>query len=159
MDEILTDGGSYVNELDSGNPYLEDNDSWGASEGTIILPITATPSPIADNLNSGDPSEEVNNEILNELIKINEKLDNDEYDLEEEQEEEGKEEDNIELEENETSQQEVYDEDILSLLTEIKENQILIAKNNDLYNEFILGFIVAFFFGFVIYIFLHKLRG
>lgn len=155
MDEILTDGESYTNELDSGNPYLEDNDSWGASEGTVILPVTATPSPIADNLNSGDSSEEVNNEILDELIKINEKLNNDEEDLEQE----GKEEENIEFEENETSQQKVYEEDILSLLTEIKENQIIIAKNNDLYNEFILGFIVAFFFGFVIYIFLHKLRG
>lgn len=159
MDEILTDGESYTNELDSGNPYLEDNDSWGASEGTVILPITATPSPIPDNLNSGDLSEEVNNEILDVLIKIDEKLNNDEEDLEEDLEEEGKEEGNVESEENETSQQKVYEEDILSLLAEIKENQIVIAKNNDLYNEFILGFIVAFFFGFVIYIFLHKLRG
>lgn len=169
MDELLiSDGSEYTEEDLLNNPYLQDSESWGAVDGTTILPITPTPSVIPDSVVSGLDDEKIVN-LTEELKRLNENI---EGLSENEQNREDLSSDKDQTEEQETEEQETEEQDaeitietivedlerIEGILQSISDQQVIASKNESLFSEFTLGFLVAFFFGFVVYLFLSRIR-
>lgn len=164
--EVLTDG-TDVEQMESDN--LGDGAWYGTGAGnTIILPVTATPSPIPTDIADNDlqQNEEVNTEILNTLEKINEHLEEQEN-ADEEQEQESEdvsEEDDSDQEETEAEPDktlnDIYDEleNISTSIDTVQEYAMIHYQNSELIETFILGFLVASFFAFIIFCFLNKVR-
>lgn len=169
MDELLiSDGSEYTEEDLLNNPYLQDSESWGAVDGTTILPITPTPSVIPDSVVSDLDDEKIVN-LTEELKRLNENI---EGLSENEQNREDLSSDQDQTEEQETEEQETEEQDaeitietivedlerIEGILQSISDQQVIASKNESLFSEFTLGFLVAFFFGFVVYLFLSRIR-
>ena len=167
--EILSDGND-VDELGSGDSVEEVWHGTGAGN-TIILPVTATPSPepVRSDSESGNQSEEVNKEILETLNNINEYLEDQSNEDQEEPEEDpdileesgGQEsEEGVEDPEQSVTLDDIYAEmqNITESLQSINDNSYIHYQNSELLLTFILGFLVASFFGFVIYCFLGRIR-
>lgn len=169
MDELLiSDGSEYTEEDLLNNPYLQDSEAWGAVDGTTILPITPTPSIVPDSVADSDMDDEKIVNLTEELKRLNENIES----LSED-EQSGKDlSSDQDSEEQETEEQETEEQDseitietivedlerIEGILQSISDQQIIASKNESLFSEFTLGFLVAFFFGFVVYLFLSRIR-
>ena len=164
--EVLKDGAD-VDQMESDS--LGDGAWYGTPAGnTIILPVTATPSPIPPDIVDNDlqQNEEVNKEILNTLERINEHLEEQENDNEgQEQESEQDNEDGEgvpEEAEGETDKtlNDIYGqiENIQMSIDTVQEYAMIHYQNSELIQTFILGFVVASFFAFIIFCFLNKVR-
>lgn len=167
--EVLSDGAD-IEEL--GADDLGESTWYGTGAGnTIILPVTATPSPEPASVVDPDLQkyEEVNEKLLQTLDSINEHLENEqdgsEENMEDSRESEGEEEGVLSDPEAEQEQTSATLDDLLTELqsihadfTEYQEIINIHNQNSELYAEFTLGFIVSMFFGFVIYCFLGRVR-
>lgn len=150
MDELLSDGTqlSETAVLDS-EMSIFDSPAYGSDGTTIILPVTATPSPTPTIYNE----EEVTNfEILEAIENLS--------DSDREADEEGESEDPEEEQTEEPADIEYqYSiDDVYSILEQIENDIYINAKNQETLGKFQLGFTVALFFGFVIYCFLGRIR-
>lgn len=164
---MLTDGSENIEEDILSNPYLQDSEAWGAVDGTTILPITPTASAdLPDNMDNSKDSEEVI-ALTEEIKKLNENIES--LSINEPEGEDNTEDstDNAESEDQETNEEvtevtiDTINDDILrieSILVTMSEQQVIASQNESLFSEFILGFLVAFFFGFVIYLFFNRIR-
>lgn len=166
--EVLTDG-TDLEELGAGD--LGESAWYGTGAGnTIILPVTATPSPMPVGDTSDDLSQhsEIDTKLLETLESINEKLENDGSEEGKEVEDSGDsegQEGDTDPDQEEQQEPETTLEDLLTELQslhddylEFKEVTEIHYNNSELYQEFTLGFLVSMFFGFVIYCFLGRLR-
>ena len=164
--EVLTDGAD-IEELGVGD--VGDGAWYGTGAGnTIVLPVTATPSPVpVDSVVSDlQQNEEINRELLNTLEKINEHLEENGEDAEgeesessEEMEDSGSSEEQSEEEPDKTLN-DIYVqlESISASLESGQEYAMIHYQNSELIQTFILGFLVASFFAFIIFCFLNKVR-
>lgn len=164
---MLTDGSENIEEDILSNPYLQDSEAWGAVDGTTILPITPTPSSdLPGNMDNSKDSEEVI-ALTEEIKKLNENIES--LSINEPEGEDNTEDsiDDAESEDQETDEEvtevtiDTINDDLLrieSILETMSEQQIIASQNESLFSEFILGFLVAFFFGFVIYLFFNRIR-
>lgn len=171
MDELLiSDGSEYTEEDLLNNPYLQDSEAWGAADGTTILPITPTPSVVPDPVADSDLDDEKIVNLTEELKRLNENIEglseNEQIreDLSSNQdqteEQETGEEQETEEQDSEVTIETIAEdlEQIEGILQSISDQQIIASKNESLFSEFTLGFLVAFFFGFVVYLFLSRIR-
>lgn len=164
--EVLTDG-TDTEEL--GTDDMGGGTWYGTGAGnTIILPVTATPSPVpADSVVSDlQQNEEVNRELLNTLEKINEHLEENGENTEGTEQEsvdglddpEAPEEENSEEPDKTLNDIYVQLESISASLESEQEYAMIHYQNSELIETFILGFLVASFFAFIIFCFLNKVR-
>lgn len=166
-DLVLTDGSENIEEDILSNPYLQDTEAWGAVDGTTILPVTPTPSAdIPDNMDNSKDSEEVI-ALTEEIKKLNENIESlfiNEPEGEDNTEDSAQDAEQANQETDEEVEEVTIDtinDDLLrieSILESISEQQIIASQNESLFSEFILGFLVAFFFGFVIHLFFSRIR-
>ena len=164
--EVLTDGADFE-QVESDD--MGDGAWYGTGAGnTIVLPVTATPSPVpADPVVSDlQQNEEINKELLSTLEKINEHLEENGEDTEGEEPETLEGVDDSQTAEDQGEEEpdktlnDIYVqlENISASLGSGQEYAMIHYQNSELIETFILGFLVASFFAFIIFCFLNKVR-
>lgn len=151
MDELLSDGTS-VQSVDvlGSEVSIYDSPAYGSDGVTVILPVSPTPS-ISPNIE--EMEEITNNEILNAIEEL--KLSFDSTDVDPAEKESGEE----DPEETYSDEELKYNiDDVYNVISQIEQDIYINAKNVELFGKLQLGFLVALFFGFVIYCFLGRIR-
>lgn len=151
MDELLSDGTSFQSvDVLGSEVSIYDSPAYGTDGTTVIVPVSPTPSITPD---IEEMEEITNNEILNAIEELKLSLDStavdaDQVDITEE--------DSTEADSDEELKYNI--DDVYNVISQIEQDIYINAKNVELFERLQLGFLVALFFGFVIYCFLGRIR-